>query len=90
MLSALQAGAQGTQACINAVSSIEGIIGDLETTIMFANAATLNPDRKPFHVNTVVLMSILSFSIKVKVIHLLTIVRIFFVRPRHSWKTQRV
>jgi talin len=46
VLSALQAGAQGTQACINAVSAIEGIIGDLETTIMFANAATLNPDRE--------------------------------------------
>ena len=46
VLSALQAGAQGTQACINAVSAIEGIIGDLETTIMFATASTLNPDRK--------------------------------------------
>ncbi|XP_062512011.1 talin-like [Corticium candelabrum] len=46
VLSALQAGAQGTQACINAVSAIEGIIGDLETTIMFATASTLNPDRE--------------------------------------------
>ena len=34
MLSALQAGSRGTQACINAASTVSGIIGDLDTTIM--------------------------------------------------------
>ncbi|CAH1788698.1 unnamed protein product [Owenia fusiformis] len=44
VLASLQAGAQGTQACINAASTVSGIIGDLDTTIMFATAGTLNPD----------------------------------------------
>lgn len=44
VLAALQAGARGTQACINAVSTINGVIGDLDTTIMFATAGSLNPE----------------------------------------------
>ena len=44
VLAALQAGARGTQACINAASTVSGIIGDLDTTIMFASAGTLNDD----------------------------------------------
>lgn len=44
VLSALQASSKGTQACDNVVSTISGIIGDLDTTIMFANAGTLNAD----------------------------------------------
>ncbi|CAL1533836.1 unnamed protein product, partial [Lymnaea stagnalis] len=44
VLAALQAGARGTQACINAASTVSGIIGDLDTTIMFASAGTLNDE----------------------------------------------
>lgn len=44
VLATLQAGARGTQACINAASTVSGIIGDLDTTIMFATAGTLNAD----------------------------------------------
>ena len=44
MLSVLQQGAKGTQACINASHTVSGIIGDLDTTIMFATAGTLNSD----------------------------------------------
>ena len=44
MLAALQAGSRGTQACINAASTVSGIIGDLDTTVMFATAGTLNAD----------------------------------------------
>lgn len=44
VLSALQAGSRGTQACINAASTVSGIIGDLDTTIMFASAGTLNAE----------------------------------------------
>ncbi|KAK2183018.1 hypothetical protein NP493_327g02013 [Ridgeia piscesae] len=44
LLSALQAGSRGTQACINAASTVSGIIGDLDTTIMFATAGTLNAE----------------------------------------------
>jgi len=43
VLAALQAVSRGTQVCINAVSTIQGIIGDLNTTIMFATSGTLNP-----------------------------------------------
>ncbi|CAN7981389.1 unnamed protein product, partial [Ixodes pacificus] len=42
ILAALQAGSRGTQACINAASTVSGIIGDLDTTIMFATAGTLH------------------------------------------------
>ena len=44
VLASLQAGSRGTQACIHAGSTIAGIIGDLDTTIMFATAGTLNAD----------------------------------------------
>ncbi|CAG2187707.1 TLN [Mytilus edulis] len=42
VLASLQAGSRGTQACINAASTVSGIIADLDTTIMFATAGTLN------------------------------------------------
>lgn len=41
-MASLQAGSRGTQACINAASTVSGIIADLDTTIMFATAGTLN------------------------------------------------
>ncbi|XP_030044269.1 LOW QUALITY PROTEIN: talin-2 [Microcaecilia unicolor] len=44
VLSALQAGNKGTQACITAGSTVSGIIADLDTTIMFATAGTLNAE----------------------------------------------
>ncbi|KAM6111541.1 talin-1-like [Phoenicopterus ruber ruber] len=44
VLAALQAGNRGTQACITAASAISGIIADLDTTIMFATAGTLNQE----------------------------------------------
>lgn len=44
VLAALQAGSKGTQACINAANTVSGIIGDLDTTIMFATAGTLHSD----------------------------------------------
>lgn len=46
VLAALQACSCGTQACINAVSTVSGIIGDLDTTIMFATAGTLNAENE--------------------------------------------
>ncbi|XP_046890081.1 talin-2 isoform X2 [Hypomesus transpacificus] len=46
VLSALQAGNKGTQACITAASAVSGIIADLDTTIMFASAGTLDPDNE--------------------------------------------
>ncbi|XP_076033858.1 talin_middle and talin-RS domain-containing protein rhea isoform X2 [Oratosquilla oratoria] len=46
VLAALQAGSRGTQACINAASTVSGIIGDLDTTIMFATAGTLNAENE--------------------------------------------
>ncbi|XP_071942853.1 talin-1-like isoform X3 [Antedon mediterranea] len=50
VMAALTAGSRGTQACINAYSTVSGIIGDLDTTIMFATAGTLNaePDGTTF------------------------------------------
>lgn len=44
VLASLQSGSRGTQACINAASTVSGIIGDLDTTIMFATAGTLNAE----------------------------------------------
>ncbi|KAJ8344556.1 hypothetical protein SKAU_G00318850 [Synaphobranchus kaupii] len=44
VLSALQAGNKGTQACITAGGAVTGIIADLDTTIMFASAGTLNAE----------------------------------------------
>lgn len=37
---------QGTQACIDAASTVSGIIGDLDTTILFATAGTLNAENE--------------------------------------------
>ncbi|UJR28105.1 hypothetical protein I4U23_009360 [Adineta vaga] len=45
VLAALQASARGTQACINAASTVSGIIADLDTTILFATAGTLNSEQ---------------------------------------------
>ncbi|XP_060579795.1 talin-1-like isoform X4 [Ruditapes philippinarum] len=44
ILATLQSGSRGTQACINAAHTVSGIIADLDTTIMFATAGTLNAD----------------------------------------------
>ena len=44
ILAALQSGSRGTQACINAGTTIKGIVSDLDTTVMFATAGTLNPE----------------------------------------------
>lgn len=44
VLAALASYSRGTQACINAVSTIQGIIGDINTTILFATAGTLNSE----------------------------------------------
>ena len=46
MLAALQASSRGTQACINAASTVSGIIGDLDTTILFATAGTLHAENE--------------------------------------------
>ena len=40
----LKAASKGTQACTEAISTINGIVGDLETTAMFAAAGALNPE----------------------------------------------
>jgi len=40
----IQTGSRGTQACINAAGMIDGVVADLETTVMFASAGTLNPE----------------------------------------------
>lgn len=42
----LMSRARGTQACTHASSTVSGIIGDLETTMMFATAGTLNPENE--------------------------------------------
>ena len=44
MLSALNAANQGTHALENAANTVSGIIGDLDTTIMFASSGTLNAE----------------------------------------------
>ncbi|RWS31093.1 talin-1-like protein [Leptotrombidium deliense] len=46
VLSALQVTSRGVQACANASSTISGILGDLDTTIMFASAGTLNAENE--------------------------------------------
>uniref|UniRef100_A0A914HYR3 Talin n=1 Tax=Globodera rostochiensis TaxID=31243 RepID=A0A914HYR3_GLORO len=43
VLAVLSEGSQGTQACINAAQTVSGIIGDLDTTILFATSGSLNP-----------------------------------------------
>lgn len=44
VLGALQAGSRGTQACIDAAATVAAIIGDLDTTILFASAGTLHAE----------------------------------------------
>ena len=44
MQSALNAANTGTHALENAAHSVSGILGDLDTMIIFATAGTLNPD----------------------------------------------
>merc|ERR1719373_266198 len=44
VLSTLNALARGTHALENAANTVSGILGDLDTTIMFATASTLNAD----------------------------------------------
>ena len=44
VVAALQAGAVGTQACNEAINTITGIVGDLDTTAMFCTAGALNPE----------------------------------------------
>lgn len=44
LLAALQQGSRGTQACINAASAVQGIVSDLDTTVMFAATGTLQPE----------------------------------------------
>lgn len=44
LLAALQQGSRGTQACINASSAVQGIVSDLDTTVMFAATGTLQPE----------------------------------------------
>ena len=46
MLATLQAGSIGTQACIDAINTLAGLIGDIDTTVMFAQAGTLNPENE--------------------------------------------
>jgi len=45
VMSSLQQGGRGTQACINAYSDIQNIIGELDTTLMFVSSGALNSDR---------------------------------------------
>merc|ERR1719249_460425 len=45
VLSTLNAIARGTHALENAANTVSGILGDLDTTIMFATAGTLNADQ---------------------------------------------
>uniref|UniRef100_A0A1I7UEH6 I/LWEQ domain-containing protein n=1 Tax=Caenorhabditis tropicalis TaxID=1561998 RepID=A0A1I7UEH6_9PELO len=57
VLAALHAASRGTQACINAANTVSGIIGDLDTTIMFATSGSLNSsdERKfPAHKEAIV------------------------------------
>ncbi|XP_076808289.1 talin-2-like isoform X3 [Clavelina lepadiformis] len=44
VMSSLQQGGRGTQACINAHTQVQGIIGDLDTTLMFVSSGALNTD----------------------------------------------
>ena len=44
VLASLNAIARGTHALENAANTVSGILGDLDTTIMFATAGTLNAD----------------------------------------------
>lgn len=40
----LQKGSVGTKACVDALTMLSGLIGDIDTNMMFAETGTLNPD----------------------------------------------
>ena len=44
----LEKSSQGTAACIDAISAIRGIEGDLDTMAMFARTGTLENTGEPF------------------------------------------
>ena len=44
MIAAIQKGAVGTQACTEAITTIQGLVGDLETSAMFATAGALTTE----------------------------------------------
>ena len=46
VVAAIQAGAVGTQACNEALTTIQSIVADLETMAMFCTAGALNPEGK--------------------------------------------
>ena len=80
MLATLQAGSRVTQACIHAASTVSGIIGDLDTTIMFATAGTLNTEGdEQFsdhrcvlakHLITMIIYNLCGFTVlKIKIYH---------------------
>lgn len=46
VLGALQSCSRGTKACDNAASTVSGIIGDLDTIVMFATAGTLHSEKE--------------------------------------------
>ena len=46
MLASIQAGAVGTQACNDAIATIMGLVGDLDTTTMFCTAGALHSEDK--------------------------------------------
>ena len=48
VMSSLQQGGRGTQACLTAQTQIQGIIGDLDTTLMFISSGALETDGGTF------------------------------------------
>lgn len=44
VITTIQKGAVGTQACTEAINKIQGIVGDLETSAMFATAGALTTE----------------------------------------------
>ena len=44
VIATIQKGAVGTQACTEAINKIQGIVGDLETSAMFATAGALTTE----------------------------------------------
>ena len=47
-MSSLQQGGRGTQACIDAQTKVQGIIGDLDTTMMFISSGAVEADGGTF------------------------------------------
>lgn len=44
IMNAVKSGAKGVAACDNAISTVNGVVGDLTTMAMFAASGSLNPD----------------------------------------------